>query len=209
MYVLLIAVAAVIGITIYASCSADEDYDYYSGNELTTRAEREMGKSREGSSRTYPHVNEIKENQTVKTAMDAVWSQALLDADNGIRREYYFLIYYRSNGVYDCSSPESGLVISDCNTNADIDIHYSDDPDLCAYFHTHTSLKFCPDSLGRYTGPSNIDLSSKIARYVPCLVRDFQTPFLKGGMDHSIIPDSIYQYGVERRTLEHIVYNNN
>jgi len=89
MYVLLIAVAAVIGITIYASCSADEDYDYYSGNELTTRAEREMGKSREGSSRTYPHVNEIKENQTVKTAMDAVWSQALLDADNGIRREYF------------------------------------------------------------------------------------------------------------------------
>ena len=39
MYALLIAVAACIGITIYASCSADEDYDYYSGNELSTRAE--------------------------------------------------------------------------------------------------------------------------------------------------------------------------
>ena len=44
MYALLIAVAACIGITIYASCSADEDYDYYSGNELSTRAEREMGR---------------------------------------------------------------------------------------------------------------------------------------------------------------------
>ncbi len=49
MYALLIAVAAVIGITIYASCSADEDYDYYSGNELTTRAEREMGRGVEGT----------------------------------------------------------------------------------------------------------------------------------------------------------------
>ena len=47
MYVLLVAVAACIGMTIYASCSADEDYDYYSGNELTTRAEREMGRGNE------------------------------------------------------------------------------------------------------------------------------------------------------------------
>ena len=47
MYALLIAVAACIGITINGSCSADEDYDYYSGNELTTRAEREMGRGNE------------------------------------------------------------------------------------------------------------------------------------------------------------------
>ncbi len=44
MYALLVAVAAVIGITIYGSCSADEDFDYYSGHELSTRAEREMGR---------------------------------------------------------------------------------------------------------------------------------------------------------------------
>lgn len=42
MYALLIAVATMIGVTIYASCSADEDYDYYSGNELSTRAEGMM-----------------------------------------------------------------------------------------------------------------------------------------------------------------------
>ena len=42
MYALLIAVAACIGITIYGSCSADEEYDYYSGNELSTRAEGMM-----------------------------------------------------------------------------------------------------------------------------------------------------------------------
>ena len=43
MYALLVAVAAVIGITIYGSCSADDDYDNYSsGNELFTLADGEM-----------------------------------------------------------------------------------------------------------------------------------------------------------------------
>ncbi len=53
MYALLVAVAACIGITIYASCSADEDYDYYSGNELSTRAERDMGRGVEGQGLPY------------------------------------------------------------------------------------------------------------------------------------------------------------
>lgn len=44
MYALLVAVVAMIGITMYGSCSADGDYDYYSSQELSTRAEREMGR---------------------------------------------------------------------------------------------------------------------------------------------------------------------
>ena len=45
MYALLVAVAACIGITIYASCSADEDYDgYASKDELFTLADGEMGR---------------------------------------------------------------------------------------------------------------------------------------------------------------------
>ena len=48
MCVLLIAVAAVIGITIYGSCSADEDYDNYSSaDELFTLADGEMGRGEE------------------------------------------------------------------------------------------------------------------------------------------------------------------
>ena len=43
MYALLIAVAAMIAITIYGSCSAEEDFDYYSGRELSTRADGVMG----------------------------------------------------------------------------------------------------------------------------------------------------------------------
>ena len=43
MYALLVAVAACVGITIYASCSADEDYgDYSSRDELFTLADGEM-----------------------------------------------------------------------------------------------------------------------------------------------------------------------
>ena len=55
MYALLVAVAAMIGITICGSCSADEDYDfvYHYGQELCTRAEREMGRSVEGQGLPY------------------------------------------------------------------------------------------------------------------------------------------------------------
>jgi hypothetical protein len=43
MYALLIAVAALIGVTIYGSCSADEDYDGYSSrDELFSLADGEM-----------------------------------------------------------------------------------------------------------------------------------------------------------------------
>ena len=62
MYALLVAVAVMIGITIYGSCSADEDYDYYSRQELSTRAEREMGMGNEGNTLTYPTANEILNN---------------------------------------------------------------------------------------------------------------------------------------------------
>lgn len=48
MYALLVAVAACIGITIYASCSADEDYDGYSSkNELFTLADGIMERGTE------------------------------------------------------------------------------------------------------------------------------------------------------------------
>ncbi len=50
MYALLVAVAACVGITIYASCSADEDYDgYASKDELFTLADGEMEQGREGN----------------------------------------------------------------------------------------------------------------------------------------------------------------
>ena len=45
MYALLVVVATMIGITIYGSCSADEDYDNYSsGDELFTLADGIMGR---------------------------------------------------------------------------------------------------------------------------------------------------------------------
>ena len=49
MYALLIAVAAMIGVTFYGSCSADEDYDGYSSkDELFTLADGEMNLRTEG-----------------------------------------------------------------------------------------------------------------------------------------------------------------
>ena len=56
MYALLIAVAAMIGITIYGSCSADEDYDNYSsGDELFTLADGEMNLRTENQGTIWFH----------------------------------------------------------------------------------------------------------------------------------------------------------
>ena len=59
MYALLIAVAAMIGITIYGSCSADEDYDGYSSkDELFTLADGEMSLRSEGVNGLYATITD-------------------------------------------------------------------------------------------------------------------------------------------------------
>ena len=59
MYALLIAVAAMIGITIYGSCSADEDYDGYSSkDELFTLADGEMNLRSEGVNGLYATITD-------------------------------------------------------------------------------------------------------------------------------------------------------
>ena len=56
MYALLVAVATMIGITIYGSCSADEDYgDYSSRDELFTLADEEMNLRNEGNGTVMFH----------------------------------------------------------------------------------------------------------------------------------------------------------
>ena len=58
MYALLVAVVTCIGITIYESCSADEDYDNFStGNELFTLADGEMSLRSDASGINWDYVN--------------------------------------------------------------------------------------------------------------------------------------------------------
>ena len=76
MYALLIAVAAMIAITIYGSCSAEEDDDYYSDNELSTRAEREMRRGNEGNGTIiYPCAENIIDDNVILTKMREVWQE--------------------------------------------------------------------------------------------------------------------------------------
>lgn len=57
MYALLVAVVALIGITIYGSCSADEDYDGYSSkDELFTLADSIMGRGVEEQIDIAPYL---------------------------------------------------------------------------------------------------------------------------------------------------------
>jgi len=61
MYALLVVVTAMIGITIYESCSADEDYDGYSSkNELFTLADEIMGRGGENGS--FPWIGDTIES---------------------------------------------------------------------------------------------------------------------------------------------------
>ena len=96
MYALLIAVAAMIAITIYGSCSAEEDDDYYSDNELSTRAEREMRRGNEGNGTIiYPCAENIIDDNVILTKMREVWQETLNLATPTSRRECGFYIYWK------------------------------------------------------------------------------------------------------------------
>lgn len=65
MYALLVAVVTCIGITIYESCSADEDYDNFStGNELFTLADGEMSLRSDASGINWDYVNHYNWTKT-------------------------------------------------------------------------------------------------------------------------------------------------
>lgn len=93
MYALLVVVTAMIGITIYASCSADEDYDYgyYSVQELNTRADGMMGMGDEGNSIIYPTNLEMIHDNNTWNLMESTWRQTLSNATSTTTQEFGFL----------------------------------------------------------------------------------------------------------------------
>ena len=93
MYALLIAVAAVIGITIYESCSADEDYDNYSsGGELFTLAVGEMGRGENPNLPLYYYgipidaggdtIDNIEITKHVRPEFYTYWSRGFTGKNN-------------------------------------------------------------------------------------------------------------------------------
>ena len=77
MYALLVAVAVMIGITIYGSCSADEEVDGYSPqDELYTLADRTTRSEMEGPEVSqFPTVDEILASTVVKNKLNVLWEE--------------------------------------------------------------------------------------------------------------------------------------
>ncbi len=199
MYALLVAVAAVIGITIYGSCSADEDYGdyYYSSNELGTRAERIMERGNEGNGNSLPSVEMIKNNNVVADKMNTAWSMTINCLQKNHQRiEHGFFIYYNpSNGSFDCSEICPGTPIECGQTDKTFTLPALPIPSghvLCGLFHTHTSLRYCPTKF-RETGLSGVDSAAANSLTIPILLEDYTAPYIYGGESENM-PHKLYSY---------------
>jgi hypothetical protein len=121
MYALLIAVAAVIGITIYASCSADEDFDYSSdNNELFTRAEREMGRGVEDDTITWYYSPQrsktfhFKYPYTFGTIPDTIYSEC--DLSFQLYTRWFTEFHVNHCTISHCSAPITKAIVLKINT---------------------------------------------------------------------------------------------
>lgn len=202
MYALLIAVAAMIAITIYGSCSAEEDDDYYSDNELSTRAEREMRRGNEGNGTIiYPCAENIIDDNVILTKMREVWQETLNLATPTSRRECGFYIYwkyankefYPGEVVY--GDPKTGT--QRCTIKLG---KYENENEVCGRFHTHPPLSTYPTDSHRHrsTGPSTEDIDAAYKSKMPGFVCDYACPEI-----YVFTPKDttyqIYLYGPDRR----------
>ena len=71
------------------------------------------------------------------------------------RCEFGFYIYYNKNtNTYSCGEIVQGPVIQGCRgTNANVSLgKVIDNTTVCAFFHCHTTLQYCPKETKRRTG---------------------------------------------------------
>ena len=86
-------------------------------------------------------------------------------------RNGYHYIYYVGKMV-------KGPAITGCaGTNASISLGVpTSNIDVCAFFHCHTTLHYCPKTTSRRTGPSQNDLDLAQSYNLPGILRDYEGP---------------------------------
>lgn len=201
MYALLIAAATMIGITIYGSCSSDDDdYPYLYQEGYTSMANSRMTRSgEESNSGQFPVISAIVNNSTVVSKMNEVWQQTKDAASSSGRSEFGFYIYYnRATCQYSFSEVFQGPIVS-CGTRATLNFPGTNNPNVCAMFHTHTTFEYCNNTIRRSTGPSNLDTQSADSSKVSGILFDYKDSVIVGGMSKNL-ESKVYTYGPERRT---------
>lgn len=180
--------------TSIVGCSNDDDYN--NENEFVTLAEQKMTRSLNEGGIIYPSAAEILSNNNVKTKMDQLWRQTIANASQSGRREYGCYIYHNhTNDTYhfvDVCGP-----VQTEPSSAGIVFNVSLTSELCAVFHTHTTLQYYDTTYNRVVGPSTSDTNSTLASLMPCFVYDY-VKGIRGG-DSKDDPAMIYTYGLNKR----------
>jgi hypothetical protein len=161
------------------SCSNDMGDMSSEKGDISTRSLR--------AAHSFPDVSRIKSDPDVVRKMNEAWEAMKSYASDGQRREYGFYIYYNeySDDIY-CGRLQYGDRITGCaGTHGTLDLAM-DDPitfnkTVCAHFHCHTTLQYCPPDVSRLTGPSSGDISLVNSRKLPGILYDYSAPSIYGG----------------------------
>ena len=149
----------------------------------------------------FPYVDEIISEPTVIQAMDQAWSLMEKNSTSSAGRiEYGFWIYYnfKNGSIWPGDMIEGDNVIGCEGTNGQIRLGIPvDNISVCACFHCHTTVKFCP-TYGRYTGPSSSDDSFVNSYNIPGILYDYDTNFASINNDGE--QPKIYTFGPSRRS---------
>lgn len=94
-----------------------------------------------------------------------------------------FLLKSQTSGKYYVGKMVKGPAITGCaGTNASISLGVpTSNIDVCAFFHCHTTLHYCPKTTSRRTGPSQNDLDLAQSYNLPGILRDYEGPEITGG----------------------------
>ena len=168
---------------LLASCSQDDDYydsDMYTLAETGTRL-AEGGDSGDpfGNICIFPAGYVIKEDAGVQAKMKEAWKRTIEFASPSGRREYGFWIYYHyETGKITCGDLIEGDVITGGpGTHGSISFVNSDmTNETCAFFHTHTPVRYCGYGASRITGDSEVDRKGADGLGIPGLVYDYTAP---------------------------------
>lgn len=191
--------------TTYANPTADGGAYGYSLIQIVSKTAIVHTKIAKQASlqQTYPTVSAIISDPTVKSKMEEAWAKMKSNASSSGRNEYGFYIYYDSNSKqYSCGTMVKGPTIAGCEgTNASVSLGIpTNNITVCAFFHCHTTLEYCPSTVSRATGPSSADKSFATTNKLPGILYDYSIKKLVGGMKKDA-SYKVYTFGPSQRVF--------
>lgn len=168
------------------SCTNDSEVAQMGKDDISTRAVQ--------VTYTYPSVSDILKQSVVKNQMEAAWTRMKSSANENSRSEFGFYIYKKQpDGEYYVGDIVEGPATTGCEgTNASISLgRVTSNIDVCAFFHCHTTLQYCPETTSRTTGESQSDINFANNNKLPGILYDYSASTIYGGHDKN---DSYKEY---------------